>query len=208
MRIDAAVSLPRGRDSGDALGAILKRNKFDGALVFGSSEAEFPWVKGIILAEDAPGGDSMARAVRVHSVEAARRWVPSGLAIDLHVEDLTAAIPFVLEYPRTAIIPRLDDDVERWATAIGRIARETAAFVKVADMVTNVSAEVLRPYVQFLLRTLGPERLIYASAWPKGLPDWGWKQSLAVFTQAMGPRSLEHREMILGGNAGRLYRLD
>jgi len=209
--MDAAVSLPKGRDSAEALETILKRNKFDGALVLAdtvSGMEELPWVKGVIVGEASIGYEhSLVKAVRVETVKSALRCAERGLAVNLRLGDLDVALGFAKDYPRTVIEANLDEWMA-WAKAIDQVATETEVCVSVSRMVIGVSADSLRPYVQHLLKAVGPSRLIYASAWPDGLPDWSWKQSLAVFTQAMGAQTIEDREMILGGNAARLYAVD
>lgn len=62
-----------------------------------------------------------------------------------------------------------------------------------------------RPYVQHALRLFGPDRLMFGSDWPNGLPACSWKASLAMFTQAIGAQSIETREQLLGGTAARFY---
>ncbi len=56
-----------------------------------------------------------------------------------------------------------------------------------------------------LLRHPGPERLMYASAWPHG--GGTWKETLAAFTQSLGAMPIALREQLLGGTARDFYRL-
>lgn len=46
---------------------------------------------------------------------------------------------------------------------------------------------------------------MFGSDWPSCLPDAIWKETLAIFTQAIGAQSLETREDLLGGTAQRFY---
>jgi L-fucono-1,5-lactonase len=66
-------------------------------------------------------------------------------------------------------------------------------------------AEPLVPYVRHVLRAFGPRRVMFGSAWPACLPESVWKETLAIFTQAIGAQPLEVREELLGGTAGRFY---
>jgi L-fuconolactonase len=59
----------------------------------------------------------------------------------------------------------------------------------------------------FLLEQFGPERLMFGSDWPYCLPDYSWKECLARFTQALGPRSQDMRNLLLGATAQRAYSL-
>lgn len=62
-----------------------------------------------------------------------------------------------------------------------------------------------RTKVQHALHVFGPDRLMFGSDWPNGLPQYTWKATLALFTQSIGAQSMETREQILGGTAARVY---
>jgi L-fuconolactonase len=64
-----------------------------------------------------------------------------------------------------------------------------------------------RPFVARALALFGPDRLMFGSDWPHGLPEFTWKQNLAAFTQAIGAQPIEVREQLLGGTAARVYGL-
>jgi L-fuconolactonase len=66
-------------------------------------------------------------------------------------------------------------------------------------------AEDLRPYVRHALAVFGPGRLMFGSGWPACLPEHTWKETLALFTQSIGARSIEVREQLLGATAARFY---
>jgi L-fuconolactonase len=57
-----------------------------------------------------------------------------------------------------------------WADHMARLARETPWFCKVSGLVTEARADWqfddLRPYVDHLLATFGPNRLMWGSDWP------------------------------------------
>ena len=65
----------------------------------------------------------------------------------------------------------------------------------------------LSPFVQHAIRCFGPERLMFGSDWPTCLAAGTWKESLAAFTQSIGPHSIAFREQLLGGTANRLYKV-
>lgn len=56
-----------------------------------------------------------------------------------------------------------------------------------------------------LLAAPGPDRLMYASNWPNA--GGSWKETMAAFTQSLGPMPLPIREQILGGTARAFYGL-
>jgi predicted TIM-barrel fold metal-dependent hydrolase len=99
-----------------------------------------------------------------------------------------------------------------------RMARPGAA-LKIRRLRIDRPAEN-REFVQWAFERFGPDRLMWASDWPfcmdlgrggsagaeAGRDEIGtWKESLAAFTQALGPRTIETREQILGGTAARVY---
>ena len=55
------------------------------------------------------------------------------------------------------------------------------------------------------LALFGPDRLMFGSDWPNGLPEHAWKAQLALFTQSIGAQTIEVREQLLGGTAARVY---
>lgn len=68
--------------------------------------------------------------------------------------------------------------------------------------------EHYKPWISTALRLFGEGRVLYGSDWPVCM-DRGatWKESMACFTQSMGPRTQEYREAILGGAAMEWYGL-
>ncbi len=102
---------------------------------------------------------------------------------------------------------------ERWAAALEAAARAPRVCCKLSGLAglahsqasAGTMGQPLRPYVQHALTVFGPERLMFGSGWPEALPEHTWKESLAAFTQAIGARSMEVREQLLGATAGRFY---
>jgi L-fuconolactonase len=106
--------------------------------------------------------------------------------------------------------------MDGWAEDMERIAKFPHIHVKVSGLITEAntrankakwSADDLRPYVQHVLGLFGPDRLMFGSDWPVCLLAGSWKEVLAAFTQALGARSMELREKILGETARGFYKL-
>ncbi len=98
-----------------------------------------------------------------------------------------------------------------WRDHLAAIARESTAFCKLSGLVTETEGEWttadLRPYVDVLLETFGPRRLMWGSDWPmvnlaRGFEAW-WNAT----GELLSGLSAEEREAVLGGNAARFYRL-
>jgi L-fuconolactonase len=103
-------------------------------------------------------------------------------------------------------------DPDAWARDVEAAARHPQVSGKLSGLITGVptrwKAGDFRPYVQHTLRVFGPGRLMFGSDWPAYLPEGTFKESLAAFTQSIGPLSEEVREHLLGGTAARVYRIE
>jgi L-fuconolactonase len=78
-------------------------------------------------------------------------------------------------------------------------------------MITEVghhwtSADIA-PYLTHCFTEFGPNRCMFGSDWPVCLCAGTWKQVLASFTQALGPREVGVREKLMGLTAQEFYGL-
>jgi len=104
------------------------------------------------------------------------------------------------------------NEFDHWARLMEAVFPIPNLYCKLSGMITeaawhNWSASDLHPYVTFVLQGFGPERVMFGSDWPVCLLAGTWKEVFAACTQAMGPRSIEFREQVLGGTAVRFYGL-
>ena len=99
-----------------------------------------------------------------------------------------------------------------WLSGMEAAARLPQVFCKISGLLTQVElpwkAAPIQHFVQYALAVFGPQRLMFGSEWPVRLPDVTWKESLAVFTQSIGARSMEEREQLLGGTARLFYAIE
>jgi L-fuconolactonase len=90
-----------------------------------------------------------------------------------------------------------------WAQHMARLARETPWCCKVSGLVTEARAdwqiEDLRPYVDHLLSTFGPDRLMWGSDWPV--------VTLASNYRRWHEAATAMHAAIFGGTAVRFYGL-
>jgi L-fuconolactonase len=115
-------------------------------------------------------------------------------------------LPTVIDH---AMKPQIRDDAfEPWATKMAAIARETPIWCKLSALVTEArpgwTVETLRPYVDHLLATFGPDRLIWGSDWPVLNLNGDYDAWFAA-ARALVPEA--HHGAVFGGNAARFYRL-
>jgi len=143
------------------------------------------------------------------------------LALDLQLKpaQFPPAIEMARRFPelRMAIVHLGSPDVggtasDDWANGMAVLARHRQVVCKASDLIHlslgRWSGAELRPYLQHVLAEFSPARVMFGSGWPSGLPDHIWKETLAAFTQAIGPQKMEVREELLGGAAARFYGVE
>ncbi len=98
-----------------------------------------------------------------------------------------------------------------WSDNMAALARDTSAWCKLSGLVTEAAAnwtiEDLRPYVDHLLNTFGPSRLIWGSDWPVCTLASSYERWLETTDVLLSPLSSADRQAIMGGNAARAYNL-
>jgi L-fuconolactonase len=98
-----------------------------------------------------------------------------------------------------------------WAEDMAFLARETSAFCKLSGLVTEAgslwTADLLKPYVEHLLSTFGPGRLIWGSDWPVCTLAASYEAWLVATDWVLSGTSVSERDAVLGGNAIKAYKL-
>lgn len=141
-----------------------------------------------------------------------------GLTLDLHphldyvprIAERYTGLRMVIDHlGRRSLAPEPFDE---WARALEIAAQSPLVFGKLSGLISDAPTQwtpaEFQPYARHALRVLGPGRVMYGSDWPSYLPTGTWKEALAAFTQAIGAQTIETREQLLGGTAGRFYRLE
>ncbi|WP_120634919.1 amidohydrolase [Ruegeria sp. EL01] len=104
-----------------------------------------------------------------------------------------------------------DGLIDDWADGIAALAHQTETYCKLSGLVTEAhpdwQADDLRPYVQHLLETFGPSRLIWGSDWPVCTLASTYERWLDTTDTLLGALTKTERDAILGGNAARAYHL-
>jgi len=186
---------------------ILKRNRFGGSIAVARNEEETQAF--LELAR---------RHAFIRGVVGCGQTSDPGLVGELRFEvpDAPGALRLAEREPgrRIAILRLGAPPVgaaggDAWARAMEQAAECPEIFCKASSLLSLApkpwKAEAIRPYVQHALRVFGPHRVMFGSGWPSCLPDAIWKETLAIFTQAIGAQTLETREELLGGAARRFY---
>lgn len=104
-----------------------------------------------------------------------------------------------------------DAILEGWAEDMAALAHETNAWCKLSGLVTEAAPdwtiEDLRPYVDHLLNTFGPSRLIWGSDWPVCTLASSFERWLETTDLLLSQLSSSERDAVMGGNAARAYNL-
>jgi L-fuconolactonase len=142
------------------------------------------------------------------------------LAFDalLKPRHLTSFQTFLGRYPRLRIVidhaakPNIAAGAfQDWANDMRRIARDQRVHCKMSGLVTEAKAtwtvSEIRPYVDFLLETFGPQRLMWGSDWPVVNLAGGYDRWHEASSQLIAGLSASERDAILGETACRFYRL-
>jgi len=232
MRIDSHHYLTGGHPI-EHLAPILARNRFEGSVwvvdagTVDLTAADHPLIQAIVIdwarrSLDHPKlrgvwwdlATGMPEGLFVWSRRRANqaldlRLRPEQLPLVPRIADLAPDVRIVLDDLASPPFGELSDE---WAQGMEAASRRPQVFCKASGLVTNSrapwDAAQTRPYVQFALKVFGPRRVLFGSGWPECLPASTWKETLAAFTQSIGPQSIEARELLLGENARKVYVLD
>ncbi len=98
-----------------------------------------------------------------------------------------------------------------WSDNMTALARDTTAWCKLSGLVTEAAKDWtiddLRPYVDHLLNTFGPSRLIWGSDWPVCTLASSYERWCETTDMLLKHLSSAERQAIMGGNAARAYNL-
>ena len=144
-----------------------------------------------------------------------------GLSFDALVlpRHLPALLAFAQRHPILPIVidhgakPLIAAGVqEPWRADIARLAALPQVCCKLSGLVTEAGADWdvdrLRPYVDHLLASFGPRRLIWGSDWPVLTLAADYARWLAACAALLDGLAEADRQAVFGLNAQRFYRID
>ena len=107
--------------------------------------------------------------------------------------------------------PIADGRWQPWADRIAAIARHPHVHCKLSGLATEAPPSwgpaTLKRYVDHLLASFGPDRLLWGSDWPVVNLGGGYARWRAATDRLLETLSGDDRAAILGGNAARFYGL-
>lgn len=144
------------------------------------------------------------------------------LAYDILIypRQLPAAIEFVAQFPQQRFVldhiakPLIGERrLEPWATHIRELARHSNLYCKLSGMVTETTwkqwrPQDFRPYLDVVLESFGPQRLMIGSDWPVCTLSGEYPDTMRIVMDYISHLSPAEQDAILGGNCARFYQLD
>jgi L-fuconolactonase len=168
------------------------------------------------MIQDHPDEEWMLRAGLAPSIEAMQR---AALRFDALVQPrhLPALTEFLDRYPDLPVVidhaakPAIArGEIELWTAYMRHIAANSTACCKLSGLATEAgtdwSATKLKPYVDVLLESFGPKRLMWGSDWPVLLEAGRYAGWLAVAEELTQHLAQVDRDAIFGGTAADFYK--
>jgi L-fuconolactonase len=170
------------------------------------------------LVQDEASAEFLVRPAFVRGVrEAARRGLTYDILVFAHQAALAPRFieavgegSFVLDHGAKPNIR--DGGWEPWATSVAAIAAFPNVWCKISGLVTEADphgwkAEDIEPYLDHLLTSFGPERLIFASDWPVCGRAATYAQVKELAEDFVQRRCPAHARSVFGGAARAAYKL-
>lgn len=134
-------------------------------------------------------------------------------------KQLPAAIELMGKFPRQKFVldhmakpPIASGQLEPWRGRLRELAKNPNVFCKLSGLVTEADwgrweKGQFKPYLDVVLETFGPSRLMVGSDWPVCLVAGDYGTVLDVAKDFIAPLSKADQEAVLGGTAGVFYRI-
>ncbi len=132
---------------------------------------------------------------------------------------LPAALEFVRKFPNQKFVldhlakpPIRTGEVEPWKSLIAEIGKHDNVYCKLSGMVTeadfkNWKLSDFQPYLDVIMNSFGPKRIMFGSDWPVCLVAASYEQQLDIVKKFIDPLSPSEKKGIMGENAVRFYHL-
>lgn len=142
-----------------------------------------------------------------------------GLAYDLLVFErhLPQTIKFVDSHPNQVFVvdhiakPKISaGGISPWRERMQDLARRPNVYCKLSGMVTEASWHEwkdsdLQPYIEVVLESFGPGRVMFGSDWPVCLVATEYKRWVNLVERAIARLSRSEQDAVFGGTAKRAY---
>jgi len=182
-----------------------------------ASHPKFVGVRHVL--QDEPDDRFMLRDDFLKGISLLRKY---SLVYDLLIipRHLPYAISFVKEFPDQRFVldhlakPLIKERIlSPWKEGIQELALQPNVFCKLSGMVTEASwagwrREDFELYLDVIFSSFGPSRLMIGSDWPVCTLASGYNETMQIVVDYVATKDQTEREMIMGGNAIRIYKLE
>ncbi|MCK5802914.1 MAG: amidohydrolase family protein [Lentisphaeria bacterium] len=137
----------------------------------------------------------------------------------VHERHLPQTVAFVRQHEEQRFVldhigkPRIRDGMRRpWANSIRELSREENVWCKLSGMVSeadreNWTVDQLRYYMDTVLESFGPDRVMFGSDWPVCLVACDYARWLGIVKDVIAELSEDEQASILGRSAVAAYKL-
>jgi L-fuconolactonase len=149
---------------------------------------------------------AVGRAGLVYDLLVRSRELPAALDLARRLPDVRFVIDHIAKPPIAA------GALEPWASLIAPFRDLAHVACKLSGMVTEAdwaswTPSELRPYVDRVLETFGPDRLLFGSDWPVCLLGASYGQVFDTTRTLLHDLDRDELAAVFGGTAARVYRL-
>jgi L-fuconolactonase len=159
--------------------------------------------------------------IRDDVVKNVHRIAEAGLTFDILTkpQQLAAAVKLVKQSPNNIFVldhiskPYISKgEMQPWSDQISEIASYENVSVKVSGLFTeanwsNWSNESFKPYLDHILQSFTPDRMMFGSDWPVCLLAASYSQTIDLMEEFAKDFSKAEQESFWAGTAKRFYRL-
>jgi len=181
--------------------------------------AQFPLLKGVRhIVQGEPDRNFLLREDFGRGIAALAAF---GLTYDILIypHQLPAAAAFVEKFPDLPMVldhlakPDFETgELKGWEQHIRAIGKQQQVYCKLSGMVTeadlqNWKKEDFTPFLDVVMESFGPRRLMFGSDWPVCLLAANYAQVKGIVTDFISRLSPAEQAAIMGGNATAFYKL-
>ena len=194
----------------------LCSDQIDAQLAEFSSHPQFVGVRHVV--QDEPDNSFMLRPDFLNGID---RLKNHGLSYDILIfpKQLEAALQLVAQFPEQLFVidhiakPSIKDgSLQPWQRHIKEFSKFPNVNCKISGMVTeadweNWKQEDMKPYLETVMETFSPNRLMYGSDWPVCLLAGNYCRIIDLATHYISQLSTQDQELVFGGTAAQFYNI-
>lgn len=194
----------------------LCSDQIDAQLAEFSSHPQFVGVRHVV--QDEPDNSFMLRPDFLNGID---RLKNHGLSYDILIfpKQLEAALQLVAQFPEQPFVidhiakPSIKDgSLQPWQRHIKEFSKFPNVNCKISGMVTeadweNWKQEDMKPYLETVMETFSPNRLMYGSDWPVCLLAGNYCRIIDLATHYISQLSTQDQELVFGGTAAQFYKI-